>query len=809
MKTFRTKKIQSIWKKTLLAAFALITLAGLVTILTRPKTKPVPSEAVAATYADKFGLAGFASPNGNAGNLAQYPKSLARAGIKTMRVPLSWQIEQPNGPNDSMGSFRQFALNARDPNGDGNLNDRIRILGNIGYTPPWASTQACRQANPGKAIFCEPKSADEFATWAGKMAKYYSQEINGGIHDWEIWNEPNHGGFWVSERPKADSINPTLYADMVIKSYTKMKASDADPTANVMIGGTSPAGEFTPDADASSIEPRSFMMQLYEAARAQGKDLSDYYTAWSHHAYTWSGYNGSSLPDFNNQLGWYMMYRDVTARIAYDARGRPFDVITGSFDCPTPAAGATLAQRATALSSLSADKRPSLRCIMKVYGAGGKKIWQSEAGSIQGNFTKNGDPINYTEQVQKDLIERAFDLWETYDWAGNYYVFRWSDGYPHPSTPYSVTDPETQLQQGILYIKNDLAKEDSDPANAFGCNSSNAPTGRAKKAYCYIKAKMDDPLPGGTAAPSVSLSVSDDTVTAGTQVTMTWTVSGNATSCTGSGGGITGWNGARAFANGTHTLNINPGSTRTYTLECTNSGGSTTATKTVTVGVVPGVTLAAMPTTVVSGGSTTLTWSVTNSATSCTASGNWSGSKTVTGGSQTMTGITTNKTYNLVCANDFGSSTPLATVSVTVSSTPPPTINFTVSRDSLKPPETAVLTWSTSGATSCTANGSWTGSKPTSGTLTVNPIDDVLYNLTCTGPGGNNSANTGIDVTPSLVQGDIANPPNGDGVVNLDDFQFLLFTWGTNHTRSDLNGSGSVDWADLSLWTVYNRLANT
>jgi hypothetical protein len=64
----------------------------------------------------------------------------------------------------------------------------------------------------------------------------------------------------------------------------------------------------------------------------------------------------------------------------------------------------------------------------------------------------------------------------------------------------------------------------------------------------------------------------------------------------------------------------------------------------------------------------TLSWTTTNNPTSCTASGDWSGSKAVAGGNQSMGVLNTVKTYSysLVCANSSGDSN-VATATVVVS----------------------------------------------------------------------------------------------------------------------------------------------
>ncbi|KKS99801.1 MAG: hypothetical protein UV76_C0017G0001, partial [Candidatus Nomurabacteria bacterium GW2011_GWA2_43_15] len=95
-----------------------------------------------------------------------------------------------------------------------------------------------------------------------------------------------------------------------------------------------------------------------------------------------------------------------------------------------------------------------------------------------------------------------------------------------------------------------------------------------------------------------------------------------------------------------------------------------------TLANVPVVTLSANPT---SGTANvvnpTLTWTTTNSPTSCTASGDWSGSKNTAGGSESQGILTTVKTYSysLVCANAGGNSNT-ATATVTVSAAVLPTV---------------------------------------------------------------------------------------------------------------------------------------
>jgi len=99
----------------------------------------------------------------------------------------------------------------------------------------------------------------------------------------------------------------------------------------------------------------------------------------------------------------------------------------------------------------------------------------------------------------------------------------------------------------------------------------------------------------------------------------------------------------------------------------------------------PTISLSALPTSLSSGSTSTLTWHTTN-ATSCTASGAWSGSKS-TSGSITTSALSSTSNYTLTCSG--GGGTVIGSVVVTV--TVPPTSGTcvtsppTVSPDPLYP----------------------------------------------------------------------------------------------------------------------------
>lgn len=175
----------------------------------------------------------------------------------------------------------------------------------------------------------------------------------------------------------------------------------------------------------------------------------------------------------------------------------------------------------------------------------------------------------------------------------------------------------------------------------------------------------------GTSAPTLTFAANPTSVAAGGSSALTWNAVG-ATGCTASGG----WSGAKA-ASGTETrgpLNANT----TFNLMCTGAGGSVNGAVTVQVTAsppaAPTVTLSVNPTSVVSGGSTTLSWSSTN-ATTCTASGGWTGTRATTG-TETSGPLTATQTFTLACNGSGGSASK--SVVVTVNPGGPGTISGSV-----------------------------------------------------------------------------------------------------------------------------------
>ncbi len=127
----------------------------------------------------------------------------------------------------------------------------LHLLPILVYTPTWARLPSC-----ANTAYCAPADPDQFAAFARTAAERYAPQ---GVHDWEIWNEPNMGRYWGS------AGNIVGYATLLTHASTAIRA--VDPSAVVVTGGLSPAA--TRGAD---ISPTDFLEGLYDAGAGNSFD---------------------------------------------------------------------------------------------------------------------------------------------------------------------------------------------------------------------------------------------------------------------------------------------------------------------------------------------------------------------------------------------------------------------------------------------------------------------------------------------------------------------------------------------------------
>jgi 6-phosphogluconolactonase (cycloisomerase 2 family) len=168
----------------------------------------------------------------------------------------------------------------------------------------------------------------------------------------------------------------------------------------------------------------------------------------------------------------------------------------------------------------------------------------------------------------------------------------------------------------------------------------------------------DDPPAPPPPAPVVTIAANPATVQLGSASTITWSAT-NATSCNATGS----WAGTKA-ASGSESATPQAAGNASYSLTCTGTGGTASSAATVAVNApppAPTATVTPGASTVIIGSSTTLTWSSTE-ATSCTASGAWSGAKSASGAETVTPAALGASSYTLTCTGAGGSIAASATV---------------------------------------------------------------------------------------------------------------------------------------------------
>ena len=203
----------------------------------------------------------------------------------------------------------------------------------------------------------------------------------------------------------------------------------------------------------------------------------------------------------------------------------------------------------------------------------------------------------------------------------------------------------------------------------------------------------------------------------------------------------------------------------------------------------------------------TRAWSIdddhveTSNVTSCTASGAWSGTQAVAGSiTETPTAIGTT-TYTLDCTGPGGSLTNSA--AVTVTAPPLPTVTISASPSTIALGASTTITWSTTGATSCTASGAWSGTWGTSGAASETPsaIGTAIYTFDCTGPGGSTTNSATVTVTAPPLPNSTAVAPTRSISTGAMLFVGGILT-GSNYANTDTIYRTGFD--ELQAWNVVN-----
>jgi len=221
-----------------------------------------------AAGADRFGIAsGGQLQWRSAEELGWELDGYAEVGSRWLRFDFNWSgMEPEQGVYD--WSRHDAVVEAANERG-------LQVLGLIAYTPAWAREPGTDNKHP-------PTDPQDYAAFVRAAVEHYAPL---GVRHWELWNEPNHSGFW---KPCPDL---EAYTRLLTLGYAAVK--EIDPEAVVVSGGMSPAVD-----NGCNIAPRTFLAGIY-ANGGQGS-----FDALGHHPYSYPAYPG----DEYGWSSWYQMY---------------------------------------------------------------------------------------------------------------------------------------------------------------------------------------------------------------------------------------------------------------------------------------------------------------------------------------------------------------------------------------------------------------------------------------------------------------------------------------------------------------------
>ncbi len=133
-----------------------------------------------------------------------------------------------------------------------------------------------------------------------------------------------------------------------------------------------------------------------------------------------------------------------------------------------------------------------------------------------------------------------------------------------------------------------------------------------------------------------------------------------------------------------------------------------------------------------------------------------------------------------------------------------PNLFLSASPASLSSGGTAMLIWSATNTSSCTASGGWSGSEPASGSTSTGTLNaTTTYTLSCIGPGGSSSRSVTVNVSTVTVGGPSCSATSGGLTVRAVAVRksgvspLLMFFDATGTTSSAVTGN-STAFQDIS-----------
>ena len=162
----------------------------------------------------------------------------------------------------------------------------------------------------------------------------------------------------------------------------------------------------------------------------------------------------------------------------------------------------------------------------------------------------------------------------------------------------------------------------------------------------------------------------------------------------------------------------------------------------------PKVSISTSASSVNPGSSAQIVWD-TEGVTSCTASGDWTGTRLTNGVLNVIPQQPTN-TYALTCNGPNGGATASANISLIAQGAVSVDLKSDVSVTPIG--GDTILSWTSKGAANCTGSGAWSGAKSLRGAEVLRGLkSNASFSIQCTGPGGNSTDTALVEVRPAPI----------------------------------------------------------
>ena len=135
--------------------------------------------------------------------------------------------------------------------------------------------------------------------------------------------------------------------------------------------------------------------------------------------------------------------------------------------------------------------------------------------------------------------------------------------------------------------------------------------------------------------------------------------------------------------------------------------------------------------------------------------------------------------------------------------TPAASVNLSADPTSVLLTNTTTLTWSTSNATSCSASGTWSGTKATSGSeaVTISTAGNSSFTLSCSGDGGSGSASVTVEGYRN-TDGVVVDGYISGAEVFIDEDDDWVADSNESSTTSDNDGKFTIKYANGNLVSI-------